>query len=149
MNNLIFTTGGDWDSTTLYNDGQEVLATELFLELHSGRDMDGDPVSGGVSTGGQFEAFLRLQDEPDRQYPLFPGRIKFIFPGHELLVENLHPACLFELTRVWYNGQDVTNHVMDVYVDIDADENVVKAYVTLFRGHWFSSDEVATYNIYG
>ena len=88
MNNLIFTTGGDWDSTTLYDDGQEVLATELFVELHAGRDMDGDPVAGGVTTGGEFEAFIRPQDNPERQVPIFPGRIKFLFPGHEVLVET-------------------------------------------------------------
>jgi hypothetical protein len=36
---------------------------------------------------------------------------------------------------------------MDIYVDINAVDNVVQASVTLYKAHWFGSDEVATYNL--
>jgi hypothetical protein len=36
---------------------------------------------------------------------------------------------------------------VDVYVDVNAVDNVVQAYITLYKAHWFGSDEVATINI--
>lgn len=148
MNNMIFKTGGDWDSTSLFNNNQEVSAAELFVELHAGRD-DGDPARGGVNDGGEMTAIVRLQENPDQEQGIFPGRLEMTFPGHQIVVENMHPGFAFEMTRVWYNGRDVTNNIVDLYVDINAIDNDVKAYITLYKAHWLSADEVATYNIVG
>lgn len=146
MNNVLFQTGGDWDSTILQNNGIEVLAVQLFIELHAGRDGFGEPDHGGVNLGGEMTAIIRTQDNPEFPEGIFPGRIQLQFPGHNLVLENTHPAFDFEFTRVWYNGHDVTDRIMDIYVDINSADNVVQAYVTLYKAHWFGSDEVATYN---
>lgn len=147
MNNVVFNTGGDWDTTTLYNNGAEVLAAQLFVEIHAGRDGYGEPDRGGVFNGGEITAIIRPQDNPNYEVGIFPGRLELGFPGHSIVVENTHPGFAFEFTRIYYNGQDVTNHIVDLYVDINAVDNVVQAYITLYKAHWFGSDEVATYNI--
>ena len=147
MNNVVFNTGGDWDTTTLFNNGEEVLAAQLFVEMHTGRDGYGEPDRGGVYTGGDITAIIRLQDNPDAEVGIFPGRLEMTFPGHSLILENMHPGFAFEFTRVLYNGRDITNNIVDVYVDINAVNNVVTAYVTLYKAHWLGPDEVATYNI--
>lgn len=144
---MVFSTGGDWDSTTLYNNGQEVMASQLFVEMHAGRDDFGNPNRGGVQDGGEIDAIVRPQDNPQTQLGIFPGRLEMNFPGHTLVVENTHPAFAFEFTRIWYNGVDVTNNLVDLLVNIDADQNIVQAYITLYKPHWLSADEVATYNI--
>ncbi len=147
MNNVVFNTGGDWDNTTLYNNGAEWLAAQLFVELHAGRNDFGDPDNGGVALGGEMTAIVRPQENPQEQIGIFPGRLEMNFPGHSLVMENTNPMFAFEFTRVWYNGQDVTNNILDVYVDINAVDNVVKAYVTIYKPHWLAADEVATFNI--
>ena len=146
MNNMIFSTGGDWDSTTLYNNGQELPADRLFVELVAGRDEYGNPASGGIRLGGEITAIVNPQGETT-EFGIFPGRLEMTFPGHTIVMENNHPAFQFEFTRVTYNGCDVTDHIMDVTVDIDSVNNNVKAFLTLFKPHWLGSDEVATYNI--
>ena len=37
--------------------------------------------------------------------------------------------------------------IVDVYVDINALDDVVKAYVTVYKPHWIKTDEVITYTI--
>ena len=123
------------------------MAAQLFIELHAGKDYDGEPIHGGIERGGDIDATLRLQDSPDDPLGIFPGRLEMQFPGHTLVVENTHPTFAFEFTRVWHNERDVSRNVLDLYVDVNAVDNVVQAYLTLFKPHWFSSDEVATYNI--
>src|SRR5579862_6198364 len=107
MNNVVFQTKGDWDSTFLENNGQEVLASQLLIELHAGRDDFGNPSRGGVENGGQLEAYIRPQSDPSQEMGIFPGHISITFPGHVVIVENTHPSFAFEMTRVLYNGQDV------------------------------------------
>jgi len=147
MNNMIFRTGGDWDSTTLFNNGQEVLASQLFVEINAGRDEWGDPCAGGIECGGQATAVVRPQSNPNQEIGIFPGRLELVFPGHQIVIDNTHPMFAFEFTRVWHNGYDVTEQVVDFYCDINAIDNVVKAYITIYRPHWISADEVATYTI--
>lgn len=147
MNNMVFNTGGDWDSTTLFNNGEEIMAAQLFVELVAGRNDYGDPDSGGINLGGEMTAIVRPDENPQAEIGIFPGRLEMNFPGHTIVIENMHPAFAFEFTRVWYNGHDVTNEIMDVYVDINVVDNVVKAYITLYRAHFLRSPEIATYNI--
>src|SRR5437588_1548900 len=147
MNNMVFRTGGDWDSTFLENNGAEVLAAQLFVELHAGRDDWGNPNVGGVNAGGEMTAIVRPQDDPQQEIGIFPGRLEMVFPGHLIIVENTHPGFAFEFTRVLYNGRDVTDNVVDLYVDVNAVDDVVRAYITLYKPHWITADEVATYTI--
>ncbi len=147
MNNMVFRTGGDWDSTYLENNGQEVMAAQLFVEVHAGRDDFGDPCMGGINNGGEMTAIVRPQDDPSQEIGIFPGRLEMVFPGHIIIVENTHPGFAFEFSRVLYNSRDVTDNLVDLYVDINAADNVVSAYITLFKPHWITSDEVATYTI--
>ncbi|HLK59255.1 MAG TPA: hypothetical protein VKU00_22035 [Chthonomonadaceae bacterium] len=147
MNNMVFSTGGDWDSTTLYNNGMEVLATQLFVEIHAGRDGYGDETAGGISAGGEITAIVRPQANPMDQLGIFPGRLEMNFPNDTMVIENTHPMFAFEYTRVWFNGVEATNNVVDIYVDINAADNVVQGYITLYKPHWIAADEVATYNV--
>ena len=62
MNNMVFSTGGDWDTTTLQNNGVEVMAAQMFVELAAGRDDYGEPANGGVGLGGTITAIVRLQE---------------------------------------------------------------------------------------
>jgi hypothetical protein len=147
VNSVVFRTGGDWDTTTLHNNGQEVFASQLLVELHCGRDAWGNPMDGGIGNGGEFTAIIRPQDNPGHEVGIFPGRLEMDFPHHSLLVENVHPGFGFEFTRVWYNGHDITDDVVDLLVNVDAVNNVVQAFVTVYRSHWIARDEVATYTI--
>ncbi len=147
MNDMTFQTGGDWNSTTLYNNGVEVPAAQLFIELRAGRDEYDNPIKGGIYDGTDLTAIVRPQDNPDDALDILPGKLTLTFPGHEVVLENYHPMVDPEATRVWYNGQDVTNRVVDVYMDVNADADTVKAFVSLYKPHFIATDEVITYAI--
>ncbi len=147
MNNFVFSTGGDWDSTTLYNNSVEYLASQLYVELHAGRDAYGDPNLGGVFDGGEITATVHPQNNPNSEEGIFPGRLQMRFPNHEIVIENTHPGFAFEFTRIFFDNRDVSNNIVDLLVNIDAVQNVVQAYITLYKAHWLTSDEVATYTI--
>ena len=148
MNDVVFNTGGDWDSTTLYNNGAEVQANRLFVDMKAGRDDFGEPSQGGVAIGGQTTACINTQAEPDTQVPIFPGRLVIRVPRHEVVIENTHPQFLFETTQVWLDQQDITENVMDVHLDVDAGNNNVEGYVTVYKHHMIAADEVATINLF-
>ena len=149
MNEMIFHTGGDWESTTLFNNGVEVQALQLFIEILAGRDEFGNPDQGGIYDGTELTAIVRPQDDPDNPVDILPGRVTLEFPGHTIVVENYHPMVELDATRVWYNGEDVTRRVVDVYVDVNAADDVVKAFITVYKPHWIAADEVITYTIVG
>jgi hypothetical protein len=148
MNDLRFRTEGDWPSTTLYSGSEEVAAVQLYLRLEAGREENGEPAAGGILLGGQLSAFVRPAEAPEETIDVFPGRLELQFPGHTILVENLHPNADFLHTRVWYNRREVTRNVLEVFVDINAAEDSVRAFVTLYRARWWTTDEVATYTIF-
>ena len=147
MNDMTFQTGGDWANTTLYNNGVEVQAAQLFVELLAGRDDYGNPDRGGIYDGMELTAIVRPQDSPDDPVDILPGRLTLTFPGHTIVLENYHPMVELDATRVWYNNQDVTDRIVDVYVDVNAVDDVVKAYVTVYKPHWIKADEAITYTI--
>lgn len=149
MNDLQFRTGGDWDSTTLFSNGAEVLAAQLFIELRAGRDDYGNPDRGGIYAGTEMTAIVRPQETPHEPVDILPGRITITFPGHEIVIENRHPFVEPDNTQVWYNGDNVTERVVDVYVDVNAADDVVQAFVTVYKPHWIRADEVITYSIAG
>lgn len=149
MNDLTFQTGGDWPSTTLYDNGTEVPAAQLFVDIQAGRDEWNNPVRGGILQGASLTAYVRPQDDPQSPIDVLPGRLSMQFPGHTLVLENFHPLVEPSATRVFYNNDDVTERVIDVYVDVNAADDVVKAFVTLYKPHWFGADEAVTHTIIG
>lgn len=146
-NYFIFSTGGDWDSTTLYNNGDECLADQLYLDLKSGRDDYGNLRKGGLSDGGQMTAYVSPQGENGAQVGVFPGKIDLSFPMHKITIENDTPNFMIEFTKVFLDGQDISQQVTDLFVNIDAINNEVKAYVMMYKPHFLGADEVATINL--
>jgi len=149
MNDMVFHTEGDWDSTTLYNNGFEVMAAQLFVEMHAGRDDFGNPSSGGIWDGADLTAIVRPQEDPEAPFDVLPGRLTLEFPGHVVVLENYHPLVELTATRIYYNGQSITERIVDLYIDINAVDDVVKAFVTVYKSHWFRADEVITYTFAG
>lgn len=147
MRYFIFSTAGDWDSTTLFLNGDEFAASKLYVELQTGRDEFGNNVRGGLANGGQMQAYVQPQDDAYPEQAIFPGRIDFEFPTHRVTIENESPMFAIEMTTVLLDGQDVTGEITDLQVNIDAINNEVSGYLTLYRPHVFAADEVATYTL--
>jgi hypothetical protein len=149
MNDMVFHTGGDWDSTTLFNNGMEVAAAQLFVELRAGRDDFGNPMDGGIFEGADLSALVRPQQDPDDPFDILPGRLTLETPGHTIILENYHPLVELDQTRVWHNGEEVTERVVDLYVDVNALDDVVQAFLTVYKPRWIRRDEVITYTLLG
>jgi hypothetical protein len=149
MNYFIFNTGGDWDSTTLFLDGQEFPASQLYVELTTGRDEFGEPCRGGLRNGGDMTAYVQPQDENASQFAIFPGKIDLEFPIHKVTVENPSPQFAIEFTRVVMDGEDITDKIIDLQINIDAVANQASASLSLYRPHLLGADEVATFNLIG
>ena len=147
MSQVLFRTGGDWDSTTLSRDGQECLAAQLLVQIQAGRDGYGDVVRGGIGAGGDIDAYIRPQSNTLIEEGIFPGTIEMHFPQHSVVVINNHPTFDFQFTQVVFDGRDVTDQVIDLMVNIDSINNEVQAAITLYRPHWLTADEVATFNL--
>lgn len=147
MNYFIFNTGGDWDSTSLYLNGENFPANRLYIRFETGRDYDGQPSRGGLANGGQATAYAQPQDDGAREWALFPGKIDLEFPRHKLTIQNDSPTFAIELTRVLLDGEDVSDQLLDIEIDVDAINDRVTAYLTLFKHHLFGADEIATFTL--
>ena len=147
MNYFIFNTGGDWDSTGLYLNGDEFPANRLYLKFETGRDASGDPRKGGVGNGGDATCFVIPQKDGAREWAIFPGRIDLEFPTHKVTIVNETPNFSIEMTAVTLDGQDVSHEILDLEIDIDAIEDRAGAYLTLFKPRLFGADEIATYTL--
>jgi hypothetical protein len=147
MRYFIFNTGGDWDSTTLFLNGEEYPATRLFIHLEAGRSDHGEPVKGGVQRGGEMEAFVLPQDPDMTEQAIFPGRIDLEFPLHKVTIENDTPTFALEMTRITLDGKDISDEITDIVINIDAVANEVEAYLTVFRPKLLGADEMATCNL--
>lgn len=147
MTDLVFRTQGDWDSTTLFEGGVEVLADRMLIELRSGRDGNGDPINGGLRNGGEFTAYVAPSESPDQPWDIFPGRISMEFPDYQVILENTHPEGDLNYLKVWMNGEEIGNRVIDLVVDIDAPGDSASAFVTVFKNHLFVRDEIITHTI--
>jgi hypothetical protein len=124
-----------------------VAAAQLFIELRAGRDDWGNPISGGVFEGAELTALVRPAEDPYAPWDVFPGRITMEFPGYQLVMENFHPAVYLDNTQIYMNGENITGRVVDFYVDINAVDDIVSAYVTVYKSHFFRRDEVITHTI--
>lgn len=147
MRYFIFSTGGDWDSTTLFLNGENYPATRLYLGLQTGRDAYGNPRRGGLRNGGQMEALVIPQDQSAREQAIFPGRIDLEFPRHRLTIINETPMFAIEMTSIVLDGQDVSDQILEMEINIDAVANEASAYLNLFKPHLIGADEIATYNL--
>jgi len=147
MRYFIFSTGGDWDSTTLFLNGDEFPASKLYIELITGRDEFGDLVRGGLGNGGQMSASILPQEDGSYEQAIFPGRIDLEFPTHKVTIENNSPMFAIEMTSVVLDGIDISGEITELQVNIDAIANEVSAFLTVYRPHVFASDEVVTYNL--
>jgi len=139
MNSLVFATEGSWDSTTLMNNDEEVLASRLFVSLRRARGWIGN------DRGGEITAYVCTQDEPDDEQGIFPGSIEVRVPRHNILIINRDPHFAFENTQVYYQEIEVTMSVAEFYLEIDADQNIVQCYISLFQGHGIGSGNAETF----
>ena len=128
LNNYVFSTQGDWDTTTLTNNGEEVLANRLFIHL---RMRPGDKL--GNPGPGEIVAVVFTQDNPDDECGLFPGIVTLDLPRHKIDIMNRDPNFEFEATRVSYQGIDVTPSVAEIFLEIDALQNVVQGSIGLYQ----------------
>lgn len=147
MNYFIFSTGGDWDSTSLYLNGEEFPSQKLIIQFETGRDYDGDPRRGGLENGGQATAYVLPQQGGAGEWAIFPGKIDLEFPTHRVTIENNSPTFAIELTKVRLDSEDVSHQLLDLVVEIDAIENRASAYLTLFKPRLLGADEIATYTL--
>ncbi len=141
MNSLVFATEGTWDTTTLFNNGEEVLATRLFVSLRRKRGWVGN------DQGGELTATLTLQDDPDEELGIFPGSLEIQVPRNNILIVNRDPHFAFESTQIYYQEIEVTMSVAELYLEIDADENITQCYVSLFQGHGIGSGAAETFTL--
>ena len=147
MNYFIFSTGGDWDTTSLYLNGENFPSNRLFVKFETGRDYDGEPRKGGLSNGGEASASVLPEQTGAGEWAIFPGKIDLEFPTHKVTIENQSPTFAIELTRVWLDEREISDELLDLEIDVDAIQNRVSAYLTLFKPHFFGADEVATYTL--
>ena len=145
MNDMVFRTGGDWDSTTLFNNGFEVAAAQLFVELRAGRDEWDEPTRGGIYEGCDLSALVRPQDTPEDPFDILPGRLTLLFPNGEVILENPHPGVSLDQTQVYLNNENITDRIVDLYVDINAVDDVVSAWLTTVKSRFFRRDEIITH----
>ncbi len=141
MNSLVFATEGSWDTTTLFNNGEEVFATRLFVSLRRKRGW------AGGDQGGDLTATLSLQDDPDTDLGIFPGSLEIQVPRHNIVILNRDPHFAFESTQIYYQEIEVTMSVAELYLEIDSDQNIVQCYISLFQGHGIGSGNAETFTI--
>jgi len=147
MRYFIFSTGGDWDSTSLFLNGDNYPASRLYIGLQTQRDAYGNPVRGGVQNGAQIEAFVMPQDADAREQAIFPGRIDLEFPTHKVTISNDSPMFSAELTSITIDGREISDQILEMQINIDSVANEVSAYLMIYKPHTFAADEVATYNL--
>lgn len=149
MTDLVFVTGGDWDSTTLHNNGFELAAQQLLVEIRAGRDEFDEPIDGGIWEGCDMTAFVRPMDNPQVPFDALPGRITLRFPFHEVVVENITPFVDARGTRVFLDGRDVSDQLVDLVVNIDAGNDMVEAVISVYRNRFLFRDEVIITDLLG
>ncbi len=94
-----------------------------------------------------MQAYILPQDDDATEQAIFPGKIDLEFPTHKVTIENESPMFAVEMTTIWLDGQEVSGEITELQINIDAINNEVSAFLTLYRPHVFAADEVATYNL--
>ena len=140
-NNVIFTTKGDWDSTTLEANGEEVLANRLYVHFQQQIDRRGNRGE------GELTAIVNTQDNPSEDVGIFPGVLTIDVPNHKLEIRNTDPHFAFASTQVIYQEIDVTQSLSEFHLEIDGVQNIVQGYITLWQGPIATDEPYQTFNI--
>ncbi|MFX8727433.1 hypothetical protein ABTM60_19085, partial [Acinetobacter baumannii] len=77
----------------------------------------------------------------------FPGSLQIEVPRHKLNIVNRDPHFAFENTQVYYQEIEVTMQMAELYLEIDADQNIVQCYISLFQGHGIGSGNAETFTL--
>lgn len=141
FNDVIFATQGDWDSTTLANNGVDVAANRLFVHFQQTIDQK------GFRSGGELSASIVTQADPNEEAGIFPGTLTIDVPNHKIVIENKDPHFGFAATKVVYQDIEVTEYLVEFHLEVDAAANVVQAYITLFQGADATDNPVQTFNV--
>lgn len=143
MNHWVLRTNGTWDGTTLHNNGEEVPATELFLEINCGLDELGEPMWGGVSCDGDLTAFVRLNAPGTPEVPIFPGQLDIETPRHRICLENFNPIePAVPNTLVWLDGRQVQLNLLRLLVHLDYERNIIGGEIEVYKDHLLGLDEI-------
>ncbi len=111
-------------------------------------DETDQPVAGGISLGGEIQAWLRPQDCLDDEIPIFPGSIRFTTPLGELVLENKSPDLDFADTLVFWNGVEITNNILDVRIDVNAVDNIVESEIKIYEPRILVEDEIHSVSLF-
>ncbi len=136
-----FETKGDWDSTKLTKDGEDVQASRLYVLL---RLKPGDQY-GNIGQGDLVAAIVPSGD-PDRSIGIFPGKLEISVPGHEIVIVNESPTGEFEKTRVGYQDLEMTASIAEVYLEVDSAQDIVAGRVGLYQGG--KESKVETFSLF-
>ena len=101
----------------------------------------------GNDQGGELTAYVTLQDSPAEEIGIFPGSLEIRVPRHNLLIVNRDPHFAFESTQIYYQEVEVTMSMAELYLEIDADDNIVQCYISLFQGHGIGSGNAETFTL--
>ncbi len=149
-NNYLFITDKTWDGTNLYNHGEEVPAAQLFLHYRVERNVF-DRIDGGGAEA--FVVPMYVNGDGDQvilpRQGIFPGILDIQISGvsgqgvgTDIRVECNSPFFTFEDTRVFYEGVEVTETIVELFLDINYPDNVVQGFISFFKSSRFRPDEI-------
>lgn len=141
FNNVVFTTKGDWDSTTLTNNDEEVRANRLFVQFQQQIDRKGNRGE------GELTAIINTENEPDVDTGIFPGTLTIDVPNHKIEIQNTDPHFAFASTHVIYQEIEVTESLSEFHLEVDGLQNIVQGYITLWQGPIATDAPYQTFNI--
>jgi hypothetical protein len=138
---------GSWENTALFESGQGLTPAELYIEIACGFDAAGNYVRGGVSTGGELAAYFRLADQPTLQQAVFPGAIEMQMGTYCIRLE--HPSPILDITglQVWVNGQFISDRLVGLIVQIDADQGAMIGQLQFLEYHTLLPDELVSVSL--
>lgn len=150
LNNFLYQTRDNlWDETRLLDmnrpgDDKQVDASRLYVHLTCD--------TRGIDGGGDLELYLCPADDPNTGFGILPGRLEIDivhgeFGDSNIVIENNNPAGDFADTRLWYNGIEVTEQVVELAYDVNPAENYITGFIRLFKGRLLGRDEVSTFTL--
>lgn len=140
-NEMAFATQGDWDSTTLTHNGNELPADKLFVHFQQQIDKRGNRGAGDLT------AYVNTREEPDVDAGIFPGVLSIDVPNHKIVIRNVDPHFAFGETSIEYQDIVVTESVSEFHLEIDSVANVVQGYITLWQGPIATDQPYETFTI--
>ncbi len=141
MNDVVFTTKGDWDSTILTVQGEQIQADRLYVHFQQKID------SRGNRGDGEFTSIVNLTDDPSVDSGIFPGTLTIDVPDHRVVIENTDSHFEFAAIKVTYQEMVVTESLTEFLLEIDGPQNIVQAYITLWQGPISPDEPFRTFTI--